>query len=184
MNEAYGSPRLEKFFQQMTLLCFNQLLINNHGAVDYLASLLARFASTDELYKIKNAKGERLEYIIDFLMEANNAVDLQNDSFSPFREREIRQHIGDYTLFMTGMFRDFVVRNSVLTYYVDQGKISYSTVSHFDRLAENQAATLFEDLSKRFEDYSFVLDYMKKVYFKDASVVGPYRAAVQNLSDW
>ncbi len=184
MAEIGGMDRLEKFFREMTVLCFNQLLISNEEVVDYLAHLLARFASTEELYKIKNASGDRLEYIIDFLTEANSALDLQSPHFSPFREREIRKHVGDYTLFMTGMFRDFVVSNSALVYYVDQGKSSYSSVSEFDRLAEKQDAPLYKDLSNRFEDYAFALDYMKKVYFKDPAVIGPFRAALRKLTDW
>ncbi|OIP63845.1 MAG: hypothetical protein CO150_00025 [Nitrospirae bacterium CG_4_9_14_3_um_filter_53_35] len=184
MERDDRAPGLKRFFQKLTLLCFQQLFIDNMPVADYVSSLLARFASTDRLYKIKNALGERVEYMVDFLTEANSAMDLQSDRFSPFREREIRQHIGDYTLFMTGIYRDFVVKGSSLKYYMDQGKYSYSTVSEFDRLAEKQGAEIFQDLSSRFEYYSWVLDYMKKVYFKDASVLGPYRASIQSLAEW
>ncbi len=184
MEEKHQSAGLKRFFQKLTLLCFKQLLIENHVIAEYVSSLLVRFAHTEQLYKVRNAQGERLEFIIDLMMEANTSLDLQNDRFSPFREREVRQHIGDYTLFMTGIFREFVEKNSSLKYYMDQGKISYSSVSEFDRLAENQGANLFQNLSDRFEVYSWALNYMKKFYFKDPTLLGPYRAAVQGLGEW
>jgi len=183
MSEKQPSG-LKRFFQKLTLLCFKQLLIENMLAADYLSSLLARFARTDELYKIRNAQGERLEYVVDFIMESQSALDLHNERFNPFREREMRQHIGDYTLFMTGIFREFVEKNSSLQYYMAQGKISYSSVSDFERLTEKGGSQLFQNLSDRFEDYSWALDYMKRVYFKDSSLLGPFRPAIQSLSEW
>ncbi len=184
MKKMNPVPGLKRFFQKLTLLSFNELLIRNQIAVDYLSSLLARFACTDELYKIRNLCGERLEYLVDFMMEIQDTQDLSTDRFSPFREREIKQHIGDYTLFMTGIFRDYVTHRSALRYFTSQGKLSYASVSDFDRVAEKDETNIFKDLSNSFEDYSFVLDYMKKVHFKDASVIGPYRAGIQKLDEW
>lgn len=184
MRKIDPVPGLKRFFQKLTLLCFNELLIQNQIAVDYLSSLLARFASTDELYKVRNVYGEKLEYLIDFMTAIQEAQDLSTDRFSPFREREIKQHIGDYTLLMTGIFRDYVTHRSAMRYFTSQGKLSYASVSDFDRIAERDASGIFKDLSMSFEDYAFVLDYMKKVHFKDASVLGPYRAGIQKLDEW
>ncbi len=184
MGKTNPAPGIKRFFQKLTLLCFNELLIKNQIAVDYLSNLLARFAGTDELYKIRNAAGKRLEYLIDFMMEIQDVQDLSTDRFSPFREREIKQHIGDYTLFMTGIFRDFVTHRSAMGYFTSQGKLSYASVSDFDRIADRAESNIFKDLSMSFEDYSFVLDYMKKAHFKDACVIGPYRASLQRLDEW
>jgi hypothetical protein len=184
MKKEYTVTGLKRFFQRLTLLCFNQLLIENRRVVDYLSGMLARFASTDQLYRIKDRCGRRLEYLVDFLTEVQHTQDLSDERFSPFREREIKQQIGDYTLFMTGIFRDYVTCQSAMQYYTSQGKLSYASVSDFDRIAEKEDSAIFKDLSTSFEDYSFVLDYMKKVYFKDAKVLGPYRASLQRLDVW
>jgi hypothetical protein len=184
MNEQLENTELKRYFNKLTLDCFEQLLIENLPVADYVSTLLTRFARTEQLYKIRNAQGERLEYIVDLLMEAQSALDLQNERFSPFREREVRKQIGDYTLFMSGIFRDFVQESSSLQYYLDQGKSSYSSVSEFDQLAEKEGAKIFQDLSNRFEDYSWALDYMKKVYFRDASILGSYNFAAENLAVW
>jgi hypothetical protein len=184
MEETNQASGLKRFFKKMTHRCFKQLLIENLLVADYVSTLLTRFSRTSQLYRIRDAQGDRLEYIVDFLREANNSLDFKNERFSPFREREVRQHIGDYTLFMTGIFRESVEKNSSLQYYMDQGKFSYSSVSEFDRLAEKQGSKLFQNLSERFEDYSWALDYMRKVYFKDPALLGPYRAAVQGIGEW
>ncbi|NOY53701.1 MAG: hypothetical protein GXP58_08785 [Deltaproteobacteria bacterium] len=184
MAKTNPVPGMKRFFRKLTLRCFNELLIKNRIAVDYLSSLLARFAGTDELYKIRNVAGKKLEYLIDFMMEIQDTRDLSTERFSPFREREIKQHIGDYTLFMTGIFRDFVTHRSAMTYFTSQGKLSYASVSDFDRIADREESDIFKDLSMSFEDYAFVLDYMKKVHFKDAQVLGPYRAGLQRLDEW
>jgi hypothetical protein len=175
---------LKRFFQRLTLLCFEQLMIQEQTVADYVSSLLTRFSLTHQLYRIRNIQNERLEYVVDMMSEAQSTLDTSDERFNPFRERNIRQHIGDYTLFMTGIFREFVTRNSSLDYYTGQGKMSYNSVSRFDRLAEKEEAELYEDLSKKFEHYSFALDYMKRVYFKDAHLIGPYGASIQSLSEW
>ena len=184
MERVEENQGLKQFFQKLTLLCFQQLLIDNRVVADYVSSLLTRFARTSQVYRIKNSRGEKLEYIVDLLAEAHSALDLANDRFSPFRERDVRKHIGDYTLFMTGIFRNTVTKNASLQYYMDQGKRSYSSVSEFDRLAEKGGAHLFEDLAIRFEDYSWALDYMKKVYFQDPSLASPYGSVIQDLTAW
>ncbi len=184
MKDDCEPAGLKRFFQRLTQLCFEQLMIQEQTVADYVSSLLTRFSLTDQLYRIRNLQHERLEYLVDMMSEAQGALDTSDGRFNPFRERNIRQHIGDYTLFMTGIFREFVTRNSSLDYYTDQGKRSYNSVSRFDRLAEKEEAELYEDLSKRFEHYSFALDYMKRVYFRDAHLVGPYRVTIQHLTEW
>jgi hypothetical protein len=62
---------------------------------------------------------------------------LQGRSFE--REREVRKHIGDYTLFLTGIFPEYVARlprrglrlDSMID-YVQAGKESYRIVAAFD----------------------------------------------------
>jgi hypothetical protein len=56
------------------------------------------------------------------------------------REREVRKHIGDYTLFLTGMFPEYVatlprrgLRLDRLIDYVKAGKESYRIVAAFDQ---------------------------------------------------
>ena len=97
MQEKDPSSGLRRFFRRLTELCFQQFMIENRLVADYVSTLLSHFARTSQLYRIRNAQGERLHYLIDLLGEARRALDPAEARFSPFREREIRQHIGDFT---------------------------------------------------------------------------------------
>src|SRR5262249_62094620 len=70
----------------------------------YVANLLIDFVHVDRLYQVRNSRGKRLEEVGEMLVESNPALDAR--SFE--REREVRKHIGDYTLFLTGMFPEYV----------------------------------------------------------------------------
>ena len=93
----------------------------------YMGDLLIDFVHVDNLYRIRNCRGKRLEEVGEMLVESNPV--LEASSFE--REREVCKHIGDYTLFLTGMFPEYVatlprrgLRLDALIDYVDAGKES------------------------------------------------------------
>ena len=70
------------------------------------------------------------------------------------RERQVRKHIGDYTLFFTGMFPESInhlrLRRNRLENMIDfikAGKESYYIVSKFDCFEYQKVAPLFRKLS-------------------------------------
>jgi hypothetical protein len=69
-----------------------------------VGGLLIDFVHVENLYRIRNCRGRRLEEVGEMLVESNPMLDAP--SFE--REREVRKHIGDYTLFLTGMFPEYV----------------------------------------------------------------------------
>jgi hypothetical protein len=78
--------------------------IRNTEIADYIALLLANFARTENLYRIRDFRGRRLETGVEMLLEAN--LSWYSEQWD--REKEIRKHIGDYILFMVGIFREWV----------------------------------------------------------------------------
>ena len=66
----------------------------------YVTNLPVDFAHTESLYRIRNAFGRRLEDVAQMLIESNPL--LETSSF--VGERALRKHVGDYTLFMAGLF--------------------------------------------------------------------------------
>jgi hypothetical protein len=70
----------------------------------YVADLLVDFTQVDRLYRVRNVRGKRLEDVGEMLLESNPLLDAP--SFG--REREVRKHIGDFALFLTGMFPEYV----------------------------------------------------------------------------
>jgi hypothetical protein len=130
----------------------------------YVANLLVDFTHIDRLYRIRSTRGKRLEEVGEMLVESNPLLDAR--SFG--REREVRKHIGDFTLFLTGMFPEYVaalprrgLRLDSVIDYVKAGKESYRIVAAFDQFEYRDAAPLFRRLSDQFEYCVYGLNQVK-----------------------
>jgi hypothetical protein len=84
------------------------------------------------------------------------------------RERQVRKHIGDYTLFFAGMFPEAINRFRLrrarlenLIDFVKAGKESYYIVSQFDVFEYKKVAPLFARLSREFESCVYGLNLVK-----------------------
>lgn len=135
----------------------------DHEVAAYVANLLIDFVHVDQLYRIRNCRGKRLEDVGEMLVESNPALDAP--SFE--REREVRKHIGDYTLFLTGMFPEYVatlprrgLRLDSIIDYVKAGKESYRIVAAFDQFEYRHVAPLFRRLA---EDFEYCLHGLNRV---------------------
>ena len=137
---------------------FNELvgreLPGDHEVSAYVADLLIDFVHVDHLYRIRDARGKRLEEVGEMLVESNPL--LGASSFE--RERAVRKHIGDLTLFLMGMFPEYVatlprrgLRLDSLIDYVKAGKESYRVVAAFDQFEYRHVAPLFLRLADEFE---------------------------------
>jgi hypothetical protein len=162
MAASYISPAhpLRRLFAELT----GRELPAEREVARYLADLLADFVHIDHVYRIRNARGKRLEEVGEMLLESNPL--LEAPSFE--REREVRKHIGDYTLFLTGIFPEYVaalprrgLRLDSMIDYVKAGKESYRIVSAFDQFEYRRAAALFRRLAERFEYYVYALNRVK-----------------------
>ena len=144
---------------------FHDLVMHDEPAATYLADLLTRFARTDALFP-RGVADTRLETVVDMLLEAQAVWDHDSVTFQPEREVTVRRHIGDYTLFMTGVFPERVARVASTRYYVDQGKRAYHFVSEYDRASRPLTGRpLYRRLAERFERYMAALDYARRVHF-------------------
>jgi hypothetical protein len=130
----------------------------------YVADLLVDFTHVDRLYRIRNSRGKRLEEVGEMLVESNPLLDAR--SFE--REREVRKHVGDFTLFLAGMFPEYVgalprrgLRLDSVIDYVKAGKESYGVVAAFDQFEYRRFAPLFRRLSDQFEYCVFGLNQVK-----------------------
>lgn len=100
---------LGRLFFSLTQKNFLEVIkLRDFSIVDYISNLLLEFAHVDNLYKIRDAQGKRIEDVGEMLLEAGPLQ--RAKSFE--REREVRKHIGDYTLFMLGLFPEYVKRTS------------------------------------------------------------------------
>ncbi|MBI4637075.1 MAG: hypothetical protein HY727_12065 [Candidatus Rokubacteria bacterium] len=157
---------LERFFARVIRASFGDLGLSDEAVVAYLANLLTRFARTENLYP-RGVREVRLETIADLLLEIQGAWQLSSPYFEPEREVTLRRHIGDYTLFMTGLFPERVERMASTRHYIAQGKRAYHFVSEHARVSGRAAAPPYRRLAERFESYVGVLDYARRVHFAD-----------------
>lgn len=163
-------PRLLAFFNWLTRRSFWDLGIRDTEIADYIALLLADFARTENLYRIRDFRGRRLETGVEMLLEAN--LSWYSEQWD--REKEIRRHIGDYILFMVGIFREWVEKQSFLGFYLEEGRKAYQTVSEYHRAFYRPGSRLYSELSKDFEFYVGALNYMKKTFFRDHGGGDPF----------
>jgi hypothetical protein len=139
--------------------------LNDLAVASYIAGLLVQFCHVENLYRIRDSKGKQLEDVGEMLIASNPLLD--GSSF--IYEREVRKHIGDYTLFLAGLFPEHVARihnqRTRLDSFVDYlkaGKESYSVVASFNQFEFRNEAPLFKQLSDNFELCVFGLNLVKQ----------------------
>jgi hypothetical protein len=166
--EIVETGLLPRFFERVTRQSFHDLALDDPPVVQYLAELLTRFARTEALYAVRELPTRRLDTVADHLLAIQDAWDLESPSFRPEAEQSLRRHIGDYTLFMIGVFREHVERLAVTGYYEHEGRRAYRFVSETARAGGKPEAPLYRRLSERFEQYAGALSYARKVYFRSS----------------
>jgi hypothetical protein len=160
------SHPLQRFFLELVGRHYaEEIGIRDPEIVNYVAHLLAEFCDVEQLCKVRTAAGQPLNDVGQMLMESNPVYG-PAPSFD--RERQVRKHIGDYTLFFTGMFPEsinhFRLRNQRVEQFVDwmkAGKESYYIVSKFEFFEYANVAPLFARLSSHFEQCVYGLNRVK-----------------------
>jgi hypothetical protein len=139
--------------------------IRDPQVVNYVSQLLAEFCDAEQLFKIRNATNQPISDVGEMLIESNPVFGTA-PSFD--RERQVRKHIGDYTLFFAGMFPEsinhFRLRRDRVEGFVDwmkAGKESYFIVSKFEHFEYAKVAPLFANLSRNFEQCVYGLNRVK-----------------------
>src|SRR5262245_20607455 len=153
-----GHP-LRHLFRMLTEASFEQVGMPDAELMTYVSGLLVDFTHTDNLYRVKDAQGRRLEYLFDIQLESQRG--------DKTHARETQKHLGDYTLFMVGMYPESLQRRRRTIsseYYVVQGKQAYTTVSEMD--SPRPSAALFRKLAAHFETCVSALN-VEKEFLRD-----------------
>ena len=166
MTAIPESHPLRVFFQERVQEHFEQEIgLRDNELQAYVANMLTDFCECEQVYKIRDAAGRPLHDVGEMLLESDPIFG-PAPSFD--RERQVRKHIGDYTLFFTGMFPEainhFRLRRQRLENFVDfirAGKESYYIVSQFDVWEYAKAAPIFAKLSDKFEECVYGLNQVK-----------------------
>jgi hypothetical protein len=155
LPETHPLHRLFRGLTESTFL--TELGIGDPRLVGYVADLLARFVPCAGVWKIHDADGTRITRVAAMVAEAESSDDRE-------RRRECHRHVGDFTLFWTGVYPEALPRlrasNSPdhLVDFQAQGKRSYYLAS---TLTDEQSDVL-RRLSDEFELCAFGLSRVRR----------------------
>jgi hypothetical protein len=147
---------LEHFFQQAVRNSYEgKLGLNDPDMTGYVAHMLCQFSAAENLYRMRDEAGHPVEELAKMI----GAADPVNGPAPSFdAERALRRHIGDYALFVAGMYPEAAGSPHRLRHHspslselISAGKESYFIVSQFNLCEYQQEAPLFARLSDRFE---------------------------------
>ena len=181
METRSGDNKLKGFFLNVVRQSFWQLGINDAMVANYVADVLTEFARTDNLYRIRSQRGRKVDSVVEMLAAS---ADEPADQDAILTERSRRKYVGDYALFMSGIFRKHVEGSGSLDYYIQEGSRSYWTVSELDLSLYRTGYFLYQELSKKFEYYSGALDYTRKAYFASAPGEDPFAGFMRQVEGW
>src|SRR6266566_9989828 len=154
------TPTLYQFFRHQLGHGFAAHGLTEPATVDYVSDVLTRFAQTRSLYAMTDTQGRPLEYVVDFLAAARD-----DETRGPRRGRgrSIQRHLGEYTLFMSGLFRERLSARGELNYYLAQGAGAYAQCADFE--AQTGQRALFRRLHQNFTRIADTLDDMRRSRF-------------------
>jgi hypothetical protein len=160
---------LRKLFAGLTEQTFMaELGVADPHLVDYLSLLLTRFVHLDAIHRFRDATGKRLEEVVEMMIEAE-ALPATGRT-----RREYHRHIGDFTLFWTGVYPEALKRlQTVLSKdrfidYCEQGKRSYYIASTFENDPYREEAKVLRRLSSDFELCAFGLSQVRREWEKSS----------------
>jgi hypothetical protein len=129
--------------------------------IDYLSDLMLRFARLDSVHRVRNLAGRPAVEVVEMLAEAESRIGLAR--------RDVHRHIGDVTLFWTGVYPETLPRLRAVEkkdFFVDycaQGKRAYFIASTIETdRAEDAPNDLLSRLSDRFELCAYGLGEVRR----------------------
>lgn len=164
--QAQSHP-LEPFFHQAVRNSYEgKLGLHDPDVTGYVAHMLCEFSDAENLYRVRDEAGHPIEELTGMI----NAADPVHGTATSFdAERAVRKHIGDYALFVAGMYPEAAdsrqrhrSQRPSLSELIHAGKESYFIVSQFNLFEYEQEAPLFARLSDGFERYILGLTLVRE----------------------
>ena len=154
---------LRRWFSGLTEQTFLTTLgVADPPLMDYLSDMMSRFISFDALFRLRNFKGKPLEEVVDMVLDAE-AMPREGRT-----RREVHRHIGDFTLFWTGLYpetleklRSALTKDSFID-YCQQGKRSYYIASTFEDEPFTEQAPVLRRLSEGYEMIAYGLSHVRR----------------------
>jgi hypothetical protein len=163
MWSAPADHPLRRLFAGLTEHAFlTSIGITDPPLIDYVSELLTRFTHIGAVYRLTGPQGRPLTEVAEMVMEAEEIPPEGRT------RREYFRHIGDFTLFWTGLFPEAVQRlesgwtkDSFFSYTL-QGKRSYLIAGSFEEDPYREEAAVLTRLGTEFELCAVGLNRVRK----------------------
>jgi hypothetical protein len=131
--------------------------INDRKLCDYVASLLEAFSRVSQLQSPGGLDHRAHEYISDMLIALQRVT--------PEQAFLLRAHIGNYSLFISGIFHENAARRRDrggpdLKFYEQVGRTNYHLVAEHAVARRCELDDVFEELADRFRDVRLALNQL------------------------
>ena len=147
------SPQL--YFYLLVRHVLKQTGLNNRMVSDYVASVLERFSQTARMRSPADGRSTTIQYVSDMMVALQKAT--------PHQSFLIRAHMGNYSLFITGIFHETVQSRSQrgapdLSFYEDVGRSSFKAVARHQVARSCELTGVYEALADGFHDVRVALN--------------------------
>jgi hypothetical protein len=147
------SPQL--YFYLLVRHVLKETGLNNRAVSDYVASMLECFSQTTRMRSPADGRSTTIQYVSDMLVALQKAT--------PHQSFLIRAHMGNYSLFITGIFHERVQSRSQrgapdLAFYEDVGRSSFKAVARHEVARSCELTTVYETLADGFHDVRLALN--------------------------
>src|ERR1700732_3941294 len=147
------------YFYILARLVLKRSGIDDRTLTDYVAALLEKFSQIRQM----RAPVQNLEtrYLSDLLLALKTA--------SPYETFLIRAHVGNYALFITGIFYENIESRSQrgapnFSFYEDMGRASFHALATNDVARRYELSGLFEKLADHFHECRLALNCLTDEY--------------------
>ncbi len=139
--------------------------IDDRATTDYLASLLAEFAQGNRAYRVHAQATKEYHYL----------VDLMNDLLSASTEEAfyLRSHLGNYALFLTGVFPAFIYHRAKyhppspdFSYYEQVGSSSFHLAAQHAMAERYRLSGILDLLGREFRNVRLALNHLADNYLQ------------------
>jgi hypothetical protein len=143
------------YFYVLARYVLREAGIDDRKLCDYVGSLLETFSSANQLHNPDRIENRAHVYISDMLIALQRMTSQQ--AFL------LRAHIGNYSLFISGIFHENTQRRSLrggpaLKFYEEVGRTNYQLVAAHETARRCELSDVFEGLAERFHDVRLALN--------------------------
>ena len=154
-NAGHLSISSQFYFYVLARHVLQQAGMTDRKLCDYVASLLETFSRTNGMQSPLNHEDRSRQYVSDMLIALTRAT--------PEQAFLLRAHVGNYSLFISGIFHENTQRRSLrgapdMNFYEQIGRTNYQLVASHSTARRCELSDVYEELAERFRDVRLALN--------------------------